>query len=168
MLNSCLKTGSPKYIVGIQPLIRILDECVTCLFFLNTFCKCSDTTCLHLDDCIVANNSAYDDEVEDILCDNNWHCVDNICRCTPTLGGGAFGGAGGEFGGFGDLGGGGFEIGVGFGDLGGFGGVTGGFGGDFAGGFGGLGGDFGGGFGGDFGGGPGGDLGGGFGFGGTS
>ena len=52
-----------------------------------------DSTCLQITDCGPEVNGTDWDEIEDLLC-NNWHCVDNICRCQPTFGfGGGFGGA---------------------------------------------------------------------------
>lgn len=58
-----------------------------------------DFTCVHPDDCgpdgLSANETSYDDEIEDILCTNQWHCIDNICRCSPMLGFGFGGGPGG-------------------------------------------------------------------------
>ena len=80
-----------------------------------------DSTCLHLSDCGPEVNGTDWDEVEDMIC-HDWHCVDNICRCTPSFGG--FGGGfgdGADGGGFGDgADGGGFGDGA---DGGGFGGA---------------------------------------------
>jgi len=67
-------------------------------------CISTDSTCLHQSDCGPDAANATDvDEIEELICQSNWHCVDNICRCQPTFGfGGGFGGgADGGGGGFG-------------------------------------------------------------------
>ena len=62
-----------------------------------------DSTCLQITDCGPEVNGTDWDEIEDLIC-HDWHCVDNVCRCQPTFGGGFGGGFGdgADGGGFGD------------------------------------------------------------------
>ena len=55
----------------------------------------ADSTCLQISDCGPEVNGTDFDEIEEVICQNNWHCIDNICRCPPAIGGfgGGFGGA---------------------------------------------------------------------------